>query len=370
MAKPSCICCGLLAFACALWLGAGRADGADDASQECLACHSDPIDITLQDRTTRALTVHATDLAQSVHAGVSCVDCHPAASEVPHPERTFASSRQFSVAMSEQCRQCHFQEYRKSLDSVHAAAVARGDTTAPVCIDCHGSHAVKKPNQPRTRVAEACGRCHTATAATFAQSVHGRDIASNSADVPTCTNCHGGHQIAGPGQPGWRSSTPEICGSCHSDPARMKKYGLSTDVLHTYFADFHGKTASLRGSRTSSALVGNRTPSVLGSRRPSGLRDEQVVAVCSDCHGTHGVARVTSAASPAMRANVLDTCRRCHEDAAAGFSDAWLSHYEPDWKRTPAIMAVKTGYAILIPFMIGGMGLQILLHLWRMAVNR
>jgi hypothetical protein len=47
-----------------------------------------------------------------------------------------------------------------------------------------------------------------------------------------------------------------------------------------------------------------------------------------------------------------------------------MSHYEPSWSRAPVVMGVKTFYAVLIPFMIGGMLLQILLHLWRMAVNR
>ena len=30
----------------------------------------------------------------------------------------------------------------------------------------------------------------------------------------------------------------------------------------------------------------------------------------------------------------------------------------------------RAGYGVLIPFIIGGMMLQVLLHLWRMAVNR
>ena len=66
----------------------------------------------------------------------------------------------------------------------------------------------------------------------------------------------------------------------------------------------------------------------------------------------------------------MNTCRGCHADAGVSFPDAWLSHYEPSWSKTPALMAVKLGYGILIPFMIGGMVLQILLHLWRIAGNR
>jgi hypothetical protein len=31
---------------------------------------------------------------------------------------------------------------------------------------------------------------------------------------------------------------------------------------------------------------------------------------------------------------------------------------------------VKVAYGVFIPFIIGGLVLQMLLHLWRMAVNR
>jgi nitrate/TMAO reductase-like tetraheme cytochrome c subunit len=324
---------------------------AQSPPEECLTCHAEAVEFPLTTGATRTLRpVRTEEIQKSVHGGLACADCHPGTTEVPHPELKLASDRQFTVAMSEQCRQCHFAEYRDSLASVHAEAVARGDVGAPVCVDCHGGHDIQRPDEPRTRVAETCGRCHTTAARTFAGSVHGQDVARNIADVPSCTDCHGAHRIAGPEHPGWRSTTPQICGNCHGDPARMDKYGLSTRVLSTYLSDFHGKTASLR--------------------RATGDPGQTVVAVCSDCHGTHDVVRVDSPSSPVVKANVAATCRTCHSDAGVQFPDAWLSHYEPSWSRTPVVMAVRTFYAVLIPFMIGGMLLQILLHLWRMAVNR
>ena len=71
-----------------------------------------------------------------------------------------------------------------------------------------------------------------------------------------------------------------------------------------------------------------------------------------------------------IQANLLKTCRQCHADATANFPAAWLSHYEPGLHKAPLVYAVKVGYAVLIPFMIGGLGLQILLHLWRLMANR
>jgi predicted CXXCH cytochrome family protein len=339
----------LLAICAAGFLGSVTL-AAQSPSDDCVVCHSDPIERTFPNGTTRTLRLQTGVVEKSVHAGLTCVDCHPGTTDVPHPELTVGSSRQLTVALSEQCRQCHFEEHQATLESVHARAVARGDVTAPVCVDCHGSHDVQRAAEPRTRIADTCGRCHAGAAATFAGSVHGEDVARNVADVPTCTDCHDAHRVAGPGQPGWRSSTPEICGNCHGDPARMDKYGLSTNVLKTYLSDFHGKTAALRAA--------------------AGGQEQTVVAVCSDCHGTHGVVRVDSPSSPVLKANLANTCRQCHTDAGLGFPDAWMSHYEPSWSRAPVVMGVKTFYAVLIPFMIGGMLLQILLHLWRMAVNR
>ena len=131
----------------------------------------------------------------------------------------------------------------------------------------------------------------------------------------------------------------------------MKKYGLSTNVLRTYVADFHGKTASFRKATR------NAGP-------------EAFVAVCSDCHGTHDVVRADASASPVLKANLANTCQKCHTGASAQFPESWLSHYEPSITHAPAVYAVKLAYLFLIPFVIGGLVLQILLHLWRVAVNR
>jgi predicted CXXCH cytochrome family protein len=320
--------------------------------QTCLSCHGESgLSLTTRDGTDVPLHVPASALAGSVHARVACADCHTGMAEVPHPERTFGSRRDLSLALDEQCRRCHFSNYTKTLDSVHQQAVARGDRTAPVCVDCHGSHDVKKPSQPRTAVSQTCARCHEGVANKYAQSVHGRALAAGNADVPVCTDCHHSHDIAGPKQMQWELRTPQLCGSCHANQAMMRKYGLSTRVLDTYLADFHGKTSTLR-----------QTQGVT----PTG----RVVARCTDCHGVHDIEPAKDRNSPVMKANLVKTCRQCHADATEAFPGAWLSHYEPSMKKAPLVYAVKMTYAVLIPFMIGGLGLQILLHLWRLMVNR
>ena len=84
----------------------------------------------------------------------------------------------------------------------------------------------------------------------------------------------------------------------------------------------------------------------------------------------HDIPRASGEQAATMRANLATTCRRCHEGATDNFPDAWLSHWEPSWTHAPLVYAVQWVYWILIPFIIGGLLLQILLHVWRVVVNR
>lgn len=319
----------------------------------CLACHGDKaMSVTLPSGETRGLYVDRDVFTRSVHGGrLGCTDCHTDVTDVPHASKPFRTKREFTIAYYEACKRCHFANYSKTLDSVHYPAIARGDRTAPVCVDCHGAHDVTRPGQPRSRISQTCAGCHGGVSATYAKSVHGRALTEEkNADVPTCTDCHRSHDIAGPHAPGWRLKSPDLCARCHAQAAMMKKYKLSTSVMQTYLADFHGMTASLQRKGTTE-----------GAR---------VTALCIDCHGVHDIARTDAPNSAVMKANILKTCQRCHPGASANFSSAWLSHYEPTLKNAPLVYSVRIAYMILIPFMIGGLVLQILLHLWRVVVNR
>ncbi len=324
-----------------------------EVNEGCLACHGEPsMTQTLPSGESRSLHVDAVTFGTSVHGEkLSCLDCHPDMSELPHPERGFTSKRQASLAYYEQCKRCHYSTFAKTLDSAHQAALARGDVTAPLCMDCHGTHDIVTPNLPRGRISRTCAKCHEGVSRTYEQSVHGKALLTeNNPDVPVCSDCHRSHDVAGPHAEQWRAHTPELCASCHADEQVMSKYGLSTLVHRTYVADFHGVTARLRGQ--------------------GDPRDVPVVARCTDCHGVHDITKVDDPESPVVKANLVKTCRQCHADASENFPAAWLSHYEPSWQKTPLVKSVTVAYQFLIPFMIGGLILQILLHLWRVVVNR
>jgi predicted CXXCH cytochrome family protein len=319
----------------------------------CLACHGDKdMSTTLPSGEALSLFVDAQAFRHSVHGDkLGCLACHAGMSAMPHPTQPFRTRRERTVAMYEQCKSCHFANYTKTVDSVHYARLAAGDPKAPVCSDCHTAHAITRPDVPRSRISTTCASCHGKTFDAYAKSVHGQALLSEeNRDVPVCTDCHRSHNIGDPKTPGFRLGTLELCSGCHTNEKVMRKYGLSTNVLSTYLADFHGMTVS--------------------ARRAAGAGDPGPTALCVDCHGVHDVAPTRASGSPVMQANLVAVCQRCHAGATENFPAAWLSHYEPSWEKAPIVYGVTIFYRIFIPFVIGGLVLQILLHLWRVVVNR
>jgi predicted CXXCH cytochrome family protein len=337
-----------------LALLAGPAWAKIPAEQDaCLDCHADPSQtFALPSGEKLSLYVDKDAFSKSVHGEtLRCKECHAdktddhASGSVP-----FKTRREVTIKYYEQCKGCHFSNYTKTLDGVHFALREKGDERAAVCVDCHGAHDISRPGQPRNRISKMCSGCHAKEAGVYAKSVHGR-AAESSNDVPVCTDCHRAHDIADPRNGALAMRTPEICGRCHTDAKLMSRYGLSTKVVDTYLTDFHGMSASFQK----------------GIRKESGRR---LAAVCTDCHGVHDIQKADDPSSSVMAANLVKTCQKCHPAANENFPKAWLSHYEPTVEKAPIVWAVQLFYKMIIPFMVGGLVLQIALHLWRVVVNR
>jgi predicted CXXCH cytochrome family protein len=219
--------------------------------------------------------------------------------------------------------------YDKTLDSVHQQAQEPGNQEAAVCTDCHGSHDVTDPAEPRTRIPQTCERCHSLIYEQYASSVHGEAlIGEGNPDVPTCIDCHGVHNVSGPSNTAFRLFSPELCARCHADEELMSKYGISTNVFNSYVSDFHGTTV------------------IFDQQYPD---QEFNAPVCIDCHGVHNMHNVDTAESQVMKENLLNTCQQCHPSATSNFTDAWLSHYEPDPQHYPLVYYVDLFYKIFIP---------------------
>ncbi len=321
--------------------------------QYCMKCHARPVALALANGQERQLRVDPLLLRTSVHGKLSCSDCHFGFSSEEHPHRTFRTSRDFTLSASESCRRCHFDKYTKTLESIHYTLLSQGNLNAPVCIDCHGAHEIYRVGKDRTSSARRCQRCHAGLYETYSKSVHGNALFNeHNQDVPVCVDCHTAHTIQDPFSTDYRDRIPEMCSNCHARKEIVGKYGLSTDVVRSYLTDFHGITLGLYKLQRSEPGM---------PRKP--------IAVCTDCHGTHGIAS-TGGSEAVVKRNLLKRCQKCHPDANERFPDAWLSHYEPSMKRAPLVFIAATVYKVFIPLMIIGFILQILLHIWRYAVNR
>jgi predicted CXXCH cytochrome family protein len=343
---------GLAVLLVFLVVGAASAAQGDNAS--CLSCHSNAgLNIQLASGEILPLLVTPQRFSGSVHgvAGLTCISCHTNISGYPHPKVTAGDRRSFQLERYTQCRTCHEKQYKDTLDSNHAHVLASGDRQAAICTDCHGSHDISKPNQPRQKISATCQKCHSKVYEQYAGSIHGKALAATSnPDVPVCTDCHGTHRQEDPTTAAFRLKSPDICGKCHADAALMKRYNISTDVFNTYVADFHGTTVKL-----------------FEKQHPDQPTNK---AICTDCHGIHDIKTVTDANATVVKENLLTTCRRCHPDATANFPDSWVGHFQPSANRYALVYYVNLFYRILIPAVIGGMALFVMLDAARRVYNR
>ena len=335
--------------------------GAPARAQECLDCHGQPgSSVSFRDGSSKDITIDPDAWAASVHGamGASCTDCHTEHAEYPHPELKAGGAREYTLSHYNSCEQCHEDQFKKQLDGVHMKAIAAGNKNAAVCSDCHDPHSQQKITgedgkllpQGRLAVPQTCARCHAEIQAKYRESVHGAALVDGNPDVPTCIDCHGVHDIPDPRTAAFRLASPRMCADCHTDAKKMAKYKLSTQVLRTYVADFHGRTVTL-----------------FAEKHP----DQQTnKPVCYDCHGFHDVKKVDDPEKGLhVKGNLLRTCQKCHPGATENFPDSWLSHYIPDRERAPLVYWVDAFYKVLIPGTLGGMALFVLTDFARRRVD-
>jgi len=343
--------------------GAGQPFQQTD-NEACLSCHEQPgMTMPLSGGETLFITVDPEVYAASVHGEnqVACTACHKDITGYPHPPFTATDVRETAISMYNLCQDCHTDQYQQAADSVHQAVLAGGNKNAAVCSDCHNPHAQVRMTNPdtgalfpeaRVGIPETCARCHSAIFDEYANSAHGALLVrTGNLDVPTCTECHGVHNIPDPTTAQFRITSPQLCASCHVDEVKMAKYGLSTQVLSTYVSDFHGTTVTLFQKQNPEQA----------SNKP----------VCFDCHGAHAIAKVDDPERGLkIKENMLVSCQRCHPGATANFPDSWMSHYIATPTTFPLVFYVNWFYKILIPLVIGGMIVYVITDFIRRRIDR
>lgn len=317
--------------------------------RQCGICHDRrDFKVVQPDGSVRPLYVDGKELHESVHAKWSCIDCHADISQIPHPKPLEKVN----------CQRCHFPgnpvgapedvNYEGYVKSVHGRLRLAGNTKAPLCQDCHGTHHILKADNPQSKVSkmktpETCGRCHVQIYALYQRSVHGHALlAEGNLDAPSCTNCHGEHDILAPQESASGVSVrniPETCSHCHASMAFNDKYGITVNPTKTFKRSFHG--------------IANE----LGSKK---------VAECASCHTAHDVLPPEDPRSSVNPANIPKTCGQpgCHPGANANFARGRF-HVDPEDKESGIIYWVALFFKWLTIGTLAFLVVHILLDLQR-----
>jgi cytochrome b subunit of formate dehydrogenase/uncharacterized protein with PIN domain len=228
---------------------------------------------------------NAAALAASPHAALECASCHTqlAKKEFPHPEKLARVD----------CGSCHPDEQTQYEASLHGKAAARGDKLAPGCKDCHGTHNVLRPSNPRAptsvmEIPKLCGGCHregtpvsltydipqTNIYGNYMDSIHGQALSEKGLIVAAvCTSCHTAHFVLPHTDARSSIAKANIARTCTKCHARIE--------------DVHRKV--IRGE--------------LWEKGPN------LIPACVDCHEPHKVRKVYYPEGMSDR-----DCQRCHGD--------------------------------------------------------
>lgn len=299
MRRPFYILLGV--FASVLWSGRLAADDLPAGEYSCTFCHGKNGTLAEVEE-NRHLIVTPEDLAFDVHwqAGLRCHDCHggnPRTEEyVDHRKDDGFRTVESPADIARLCSRCHGNaEYMKKFDaeatlvtadsflgSAHGHYVPEGpDDKAVTCNSCHPVHRILDIDDRLAAVhtsnlTETCGSCHEEQLNLLRGDVHGRPGLPKPVG---CIDCHMGDvhgmlAIDDPHSPVFVNKQVETCGACHEQ------------AYQEYRASVHGQGLERSGLLTT--------------------------AVCSSCHGAHGVYATKDERSPLHVTRVDATCAECH----------------------------------------------------------
>jgi hypothetical protein len=171
-----------------------------------------------------------------------------------------------------------------------SAHVRNGKHAAPQCIDCHGTHNILAADLPAsplhfTNLAKTCGQCHEQESRDVIESVHGQALAAGRRDAPTCTGCHSEHKIQALKNSSSLAISQDVCSKCHASERLNTKYNLPADRVKTFFASYHGLAAQYGSTRAANCGSCHGFHKILPSTDPrSTIYKDNLAATCGQCH--------------------------------------------------------------------------------------
>jgi cytochrome b subunit of formate dehydrogenase len=181
-----------------------------------------------------------------------------------------------------------------------------------------------------------CGKCHENVKQTYLRSVHGTAALEGKRESPVCTDCHGEHSITAvklAASKVFPSHIPGTCGQCHGAEYIATRYDLPRRVVETYMDSFHGLAL-----------------------RAGGLS----VANCASCHGAHDILPPTDPRSSVNKANLAQTCGKCHPNIGTRLTTTWIRIHAPPGAAEGKPWIVNLVVRLYIIFIVGVIGAMVL----------
>jgi cytochrome b subunit of formate dehydrogenase len=306
----------------------------------CASCHDDQVK-------AYAKSVHGMARQHGMSDSATCKSCHGSEHKILAADN--AASPVNNKNLADTCGACHSNPnfltkhnipFAKPVEayrlSVHGREVAKGNSSAASCSNCHGSHDILASQDPKSKVnranvAETCGVCHNDVQAVYADSVHGLAVKRGSKDSPTCTGCHGEHNILAPKDPGSMVNAARVstvtCGRCHGDERLSSRYAFG-DKVPAFQDSFHG--LAIRGG-------------------------QKTAANCASCHGVHNILRSEDIRSTVNPANLKNTCGQCHPGLGEKITHGKVHVQVIGGAEHISVKWIRWTYYGLIPMTIGFM---------------
>jgi thiosulfate reductase cytochrome b subunit/nitrate/TMAO reductase-like tetraheme cytochrome c subunit len=164
-------------------------------------------------------SIHARpSLADQGRTNATCYNCHDAHYVMPINGEEL--DRPMRLATPEICGQCHADIAEKYKASVHGTEQGAGNVEAAVCIDCHTPHNIESPSLDSNKliITQNCGNCHEESAESYLYTYHGQVNKLGYAFTAKCFDCHGSHDIKRLEDPAAKMHADnrlQTCRTCH-----------------------------------------------------------------------------------------------------------------------------------------------------------
>ncbi|MEZ4640197.1 MAG: cytochrome c3 family protein [Caldilineaceae bacterium] len=283
----------------------------------CIGCHVGVDgEMTLPSGEVVSINVDLEELANSVHSvhvneasesSLFCTDCHNQADYVyPHRPLPVDTLDNFAALTAENCQRCHSKLGAHNPGHLVPALYGLNDNL-PTCTDCHGGHDVAPAQQLATDPIGFCESCHQAYEDPAMADLHAQ-IVSDLGPGQDCQTCHTDSVESSVNAPTF--NTAEQCVTCHSL--------LTSDLTLN-----SGETVSLHvtGDLIADSVHGDRLTEMEGYRP----------LLCVDCHDQGGFQLFPHDVElPEDERHVTiemsNNCQKCHEDIFAGNMDSIHGH--------------------------------------------